>query len=81
LQIKVHYADERDKEISFYTKAATKQVFIDEKLYKSIPLQRVHEKYEVARIKAVIEKPSSNADTAQSTLTFDVMKEFPVEDI
>ena len=38
MNTKVYFADERDKMITFKTNAAVKHVFIDEKLYKHLPL-------------------------------------------
>ena len=61
----IHPALERGQVVTFNTNSAIKQVFMDEKLYKSLPIQRVHQKYEIARVKAVIEvKPTSASAVA-----------------
>jgi len=47
-------------EISFRTNSALKQVYLDDNLYKSLPIHQVgHRKQEVSRIHAAL-KSSSN---------------------
>ncbi|CDW72718.1 cleavage and polyadenylation specificity factor subunit 2-like [Stylonychia lemnae] len=84
-QTQLHYAHKdlntqnsyQPNVIQFQTNAAVKQVFIDDKLYKSLPIQRVHQRYEISRIKAAVELTVQDPNSATNS-TFDTLKEIPL---
>mmetsp|Transcript_19033 Transcript_19033/g.18157 ORF Transcript_19033/g.18157 Transcript_19033/m.18157 type:complete len:161 (-) Transcript_19033:28-510(-) len=67
LPIKVQYLYKQS--IQFYLTSAIKNVLLSEGLYKSLPLQRVHQRYEVARIKAEVKKDPDPQNDGVDILT------------
>ncbi len=61
--------DTSTKEITFSTNSAVKQVYLDDNLYKSLPIHYVnHQKYEVARLRATL-KTAHTEGALLDTLT------------